>query len=168
LFDFNLLTEATVTLQSLGSSGGTNSASILIPAGGFDTYFAWFFSDGGQIGTDSSAPDAFSQVTLPTGSYILALTQNGNTSNGDLSDGFAQQGTGNFTASGSCTAFCDPYNENPLTGNWAVDILNVSSASDISSAPEPVSATLAALGIALLAFFRRRRLTLIANRAVTL
>ena len=63
---------------------------------------------------------------LPAGSYILALTQSGNDPNGNLSDGFTEQGQGDFTANGGCQAFCDIFG-NTDNGNWAVDILNVAS-----------------------------------------
>ncbi len=168
LFTFTLLSNVTVTLQSIGYAGGTNAATSVIPPGGFDSYFTWFAGDGTQIGSNDDGGcgnvgtfhgaclDAYFHGFLSTGTYTLALTQSGNTPNGNLSDGFARQGAGNFTAAGACTAFCDSFG-NQDNGNWAVDILNVSSAAAISPAPEPMTAPVAAFALSLLALARRRR-----------
>ena len=89
---------------------------------------------------------------LSAGSYTLALTQSGNFANcadffpGDLSCGFARQGQGNYTpgvtGDPGCTAFCGTF-DTQENGDWAVDILNVNSASAITTTPEPVSMLLA-------------------------
>jgi hypothetical protein len=169
LFDFTLATGSTVTMQSLGYGGGTNANNQLIPAGGFDSFFTWYGSDGSQIGTDDDCNgglgqphngaclDAFAQVFLQAGSYTLALTQSGNEPIGDLSDGFTEQGQGDFTANGSCPAFCDVLG-NTDNGNWAVDILNVTSATQVgvSATPEPSTWVLSIGGITLLVAWRRR------------
>jgi MYXO-CTERM domain-containing protein len=172
LFDFTLLSTATVTLQSFGYAGGTNQADTVIPPGGFDSYFTWFDSAGNQIGTDDdgldnlgcvgvgkhngACLDAFAQPTLTAGSYTLALTVSGNDPNGSLSDGFSQQGQGDFTANGPCLDFCDAFG-NQDSGNWAVDIVNVSSASNSGTAPEPATMLLAGGGLVLIGLARRRR-----------
>lgn len=169
LFDFTLATDSTVSMVSWGYGGGTNANSQVIPAGGFDTYFTWFGSDGTQISTDDDCNggpgnprnraclDAFAQVSLPAGSYILALTQSGNLPAGSLSDGFIEQGQGNFTANGPCTAFCDTFG-NTDNGSWAVDILNVTSATEVGvpSTPEPSTWVLSIGGMALLLAALRR------------
>jgi hypothetical protein len=170
LFDFTLTSAATVTFQSFGYAGGTNQAGTVIPPGGFDSYFTWFDSAGNQIATDDdgldnegcvdvgesngACLDAFAQPLLTAGSYTLALTESGNDPNGSLSDGFSEQGQGDFTANGPCPAFCDVFG-NQDNGNWAVDILNVSSIQN--STPEPVTMLLAGCGIALIGLAKRRR-----------
>ncbi len=170
LFDFTLATGSTVTMESWGYGGGTNAHGDVIPAGGFDTYFTWYGSDGSMIGQDDDCDggpghshnggcvDAYGQANLGPGSYILALTQSGNIPLGDLSDGFFQQGAGDYTASGSCAAFCDT-SGNTDSGNWAVDILNVTSATEegVPATPEPSTWVLSIGGIALLLVAWRRR-----------
>ena len=91
---------------------------------------------------------------------MFFLTESGNDPNGSLSDGFGEQGQGDFTASGSCTAFCDTFG-NTDDGNWAVDISNVTSASVPTSTPEPAAILLGGGGLALIGLAKRRR----ANKA---
>jgi hypothetical protein len=169
LFQFTLTSDATVTFQSFGYAGGTNQEGNVIPPGGFDSYFTWFDSAGNQIGSDDdgldnegcvdvgkyngACLDAFAQPFLTPGTYTLALTESGNDPNGSLSDGFSEQGQGNFTANGPCTAFCDALG-NQDNGNYAVDILNVSSVP--ASTPEPVTMLLAGCGLALIGLTKRR------------
>jgi hypothetical protein len=165
LFDFTLLSDATVTFQSYGYGGGTDAADIAISPGGFDSLFSWFSADGTQLGT--SAPngcgsansnngaclDAFAQPFLTAGSYILALTTSQNTPNGDLNQGFAQQGNGNFTCA---QGFCDVF-ANQNDGHWAIDILSVAAASEVTpGVPEPVTTLLGACGLAAIALAKRR------------
>jgi hypothetical protein len=74
---------------------------------------------------------------------------------------------GNFTAAEFGCAGTDPFCEDPFlpqrTGSWAVDILGVGSASDITNsggdgtaAPEPSSMLLLCTGFTSLALLRRR------------
>jgi len=163
-FDFTLASDSTVTFQSYGYGGGTNAAGTVISAGGFDSYLTWYGPDGNtMIGADddscgSATPDvdgcldAYFSGPLSAGSYTLALTEYYNLPNGDLSDGFSQQGTGDFTATGSCPEFCD-FEGTQRTGNWAVDILTEDSS---SATPEPSSYALTGCGLALLALAGRR------------
>jgi hypothetical protein len=172
LFDFTLATGSTVTIASWGYGGGTNFANQVIPAGGFDSYFTWYGSDGSMIGqnddvgctngrnentTTGACLDAYASVVLPAGSYTLALTQSGNDPQGDLIDGFTEVGQGDFTANGSCLAFCDTFGGID-NGNWAVDILNVTSATEVGAGatPEPSTWLLSIGGIALLLVALRR------------
>jgi hypothetical protein len=146
LFDFTVSSTTTVTLVSLAYGGGTNSASTVIPAGGFDSFFTLFAADGSQINTNNDGGcgvvnagnggclDAYLSETLNAGSYILALTESGNDPAGNLADGFIEQGQGNFTCA---QGFCDAFG-NHQNGTWAVDIRNVQSVGT-SAAPEPAT-----------------------------
>jgi hypothetical protein len=172
-FIFIIASPGTVTFQSYGYGGGTNAASAVIPAGGFDSLFSWFAPDGSLIGVNDdgcgaagsnhgNCLDAFASPFLgAAGAYTLALTQSGNGSlgsgfPGDLALGFQQQGQGNYTASGGCPQFCDTFG-NQNNGNWAVDISGVSSATALTSVPEAGNPVLTAIGLSILALERRRR-----------
>jgi hypothetical protein len=167
LFDLSIASDTTVTFQSLGYGGGTNAANTVIPPGGFDSYFTWYDGSGNQIGTNDNGCgsansyndaclDAYAQVFLTHGNYVLALTESGNNPIGSLSQGFTEQGQGDFTASGSCTAFCD-WLGNTDNGNWAVDISGVDLASEAPSTPEPITFALTFTGLSLLMLTRPRR-----------
>ncbi len=177
LFDFTLATGSTVTLQSLEYGGGTNAHSQVIPAGGFDTFFTLFAGDGTQISTNDDIGcggatnkniitgvclDAYTSGPLPAGSYVLALTQSANEPIGNLGDGFTEAGQGDYTpafyGTPGCTAFCDAFGGID-NGNWAVDILNVTSATEVGAGatPEPSTWVLSTGGIALLLVALRRR-----------
>ena len=168
-FDVGLTSDSTVTFQSFGYGGGTNAAGMTIQSGGFDSFFTWFDAEGNQIATNDdgcgsansnhgACLDASFHGSLSAGDYILALTVSGNAPNGNLSDGFTEQGAGDFTASGTCSAFCDTFG-NTGDGNWAVDISGADSASLVGT-PEPVAFGLALSGLFLLALavWRRTRL----------
>jgi hypothetical protein len=173
LFTFSITSNATVTFRTFGYGGGTNSAGMIIPHGGFDPQLTWYMANGSEVGNNNDGGcanvamfhgaclDSFAQVFLTAGSYTLALTQSGNDPNGDLSAGFAQQGNPDFTAvPGLCAGpFCD-FNGIQNTGNWAVDILNVTSATGPASVPEPGTILLGGCGIALAAVMARRKTTL--------
>ena len=112
------------------------------------------------------------------GTYTIALTEYVNPAAGNLSDGFllALQGypvPGNVTCMTSAPGvqgtpptipvdqpFCDEFLPGTQrTGNWALDIINVDSASaaGATSTPEPGSAALFVLGATALVIRRRRR-----------
>ena len=111
------------------------------------------------------------------GTYTVVLSSFANPGIGNLSDGFfAEQVLGltppsNFT----CQVGAPGYQGNPPTispdqpfcdewspgiqrsGNWALDILNVDSATGPSSVPEPASMILLVAGLAAIGVARRRR-----------
>ncbi|MCU1260257.1 MAG: sorting protein [Bryobacterales bacterium] len=174
LFGFAISSNTVVTLKSLGYGGGTNGVNAVIPAGGFDPLLTLFQSDGTQVGSFDDDPgcahtnlnhgaclDSYFNGLLQAGSYQLALTESGNFSLGNLSDGFLQQGQGNFTANNcspsSAQGFCDTFG-NQNNGNWALDIIGVNSATQVSGIPEPSSLSLAALALALLGIVYWRRM----------
>jgi len=173
---------ASVVVQTLGYAGGTNAAGDTIAAGGFDPVLSVFDATGGLVSsslliatvddglgvpTDPSTGSAFDSLIDLSGldaggTYALVLSEYDNTPNGpDYAGGFTQTGNGDFTATEfACggSAFCDS-NYTQRTGDWAVDITGVRSATDItngSAVPEPKTTMLLAAGIAGLALFRRR------------
>jgi hypothetical protein len=173
LFTFTLNTGAVVTFHTYGFAGGTNSNGMVIAPGGFDPQLTWYLADGTEIGNNDdggcgnvaefngACSDSFAQPFLPGGTYTLALSQWGNDPAGDLSDGFIMQGNPTYTASGNCGMFCD-VNSNQDTGNWAVDILSVSSATIPSATPEPSTLLLgglALLGCCMTRAFMRQQFT---------
>jgi len=169
IFDLSLTSATTVTFETLSYGGGTNAAGTVIPSGGFDPRLTWFQSDGTEIGSNGgpycgsngsflgACNDAYFQGTLAAGSYFLALTQDGNDPNGDLSAGFSEQGNPNFTANGLCNQFCDSLSGNELAGTWAVDILGVNSANPATVVPEPATISLTGIGLSLLSLASRKR-----------
>lgn len=169
-FTFSLLTTQTVTLQTLGYGGGTNAAGHVIPAGGFESVLQVYDAAGNAIGgpilpgpdptcgprtpdpnRGGFCQDAYAQELLSSGSYLLALTQNANLPNGNLSDGFYYVDTDPepFFNNGFVGTF--GYQGN---GNWAVDILNVDSAQAV---PEPGPLALTGTTLLLVGLGTRRR-----------
>ena len=179
LFDFTLATPETVTFQTWGYGGGTNALGTVIPPGGFESLLTWFGSDGSYIDNSSSCGagntyldaclDAYGQVALGAGTYTLALTQSGNSATcadgfpGDVLCPFSEEGQGDYTPIATdnpdCTAFCGTFPPTQENGNWAVDILNVTSATEegAGATPEPSTWLLSIGGIALLLVALRRR-----------
>jgi hypothetical protein len=181
---FNLQSATTVTIEtwSFGGSslapGGTNAAGNVISAGGFwpvlsvfnDTTGSLEASDaGGNLScpscaldlTTGVAMDAYINVFLQAGTYMLVLTENDNTAIGpNLADGFLRSGLGNFTSdySGGTDPgpFLWPFQDNNgnyihQTEHWAVDITGADYA---GTTPEPASLALVATGLVL--FFAPR------------
>jgi hypothetical protein len=170
---------ASVVIQTWGYAGGTNANGLPILPGGFDPFLSLFDANGGLlpgsllIGSNNDgagvaadpvtgyASDSLLVMTLlPGGTYVVVLSQNDNWAYGPTyGDGFHQSDMGNFTASENGCSDTAPFCTGPTlpnrTGNWAVDILGVDSAADIS-APEPGSMLLLATGLTSLMLLRRR------------
>ena len=162
LFDFTTAAANSVQIRTFGYAGGITATGTVVPRGGFDPVLTLFDTNGvflqdndesSGVPVDSStgeAADALLDVRLQPGHYIAALTQYGNFSSGNhLGDGFLEQGNPhftadpNFSAAGPCPAnlFRDT-SGGPgrcRNGNWAVDFVNVSSATErnVSPVPEP-------------------------------
>ena len=166
MFTVTLGETATVTIQTFSFAGGTNGAGTLISAGGYAPVLTLFDSSGQELATDHNnllgyctTPDPASgfcwdaQINqlLNPGQYTVALTQDDNYANGpNLSDGFSEQGQGNFTAvppfsnSGSPFTLIDG---SQRTDGWALDITSDSqdlATNELQPVPEP-SARLALL-----------------------
>ena len=177
LFTFNVASTSAITVRTYSYAGGTDSAGAVIPEGGFDPYIALFSGSGALIADNDDAPgvptspvtlsayDAFLTQTLAAGSYTLALGQFDNFAVGpNLAAGFIETGDATFTSAFGCSnrSFCD-IDGNNRTNAWAVDFLNVASATGpggpIAPVPEPVPATLLFAGLSLgaCAWFGRHR-----------
>ena len=162
LFQFDVADASPVMLRTISYAGGTNSAGIVVPEGGFDPYLALFDSVGVLLFDNDEGPtapvspvtgsayDALIQQTLAPGSYTLSLSQFDNIAIGpNLSSGFVEAGAGNFTGAFGCSnvSFCD-IDGNNRTNAWAVEILNAPSATGPGGplAPVPEPATLSLVG----------------------
>jgi hypothetical protein len=172
-FTFILSGTSTVTLRTWSYAGGTNQASMVIPRGGFDPWLSLYNSSGnllqsvdnfnppcGPVATDSvtgACFDSFISQSLGMGTYTLILSQSDNGPAGTtLADGFTNTGNPTFTAGFGCSngQFCDSTTDN-RTGNWAVDIDNVTSVP--TGVPEPGTVVLLASGLAAMVALRRRK-----------
>lgn len=186
LFRFDTQTTSRVTIQTLSYAGAG-----IISSGGFDPALAVFDSSGLEIASNddggalvnpsplsgASLDSYISLVSLPAGTYFLALTQSPNLANGpSLLDGFAftdfsafgninqvlenagglLAGSSNFTCEmflGQPGPFCDVLLEK-LDASYAVDITGVASAEAV---PEPPSIPLLATAFSILTLLLRRR-----------
>jgi hypothetical protein len=172
-FTFSLLSPGLVTLQTLGyggsanNTGGTNALGQVILPGGFETMLSLFFADGtavdGTYTPDPPAPacglrtpdpardnfcfDVYQQVSLAAGTYLLRLTQNPNSANGNLGAGFLFDSDPNFNNGFVGTIGFQG------TPNWAVDILGVDQASIPGAVPEPAAVFLMAGSLLMLGLY---------------
>ena len=161
-------------IRSYGYAGGTTSSGTVVSAGGFDTILTLFTASGAFIDDNDTgtgvladpatgfAGDARLIENLAAGNYIVALTEYDNFSIGNLSDGFAETGNPNFTASPTFTsgAPCPGNLFRDISGtpagcrssNWAIDFQNVTGASAV---PEPSALLLAGFGLVLVGLRHR-------------
>ena len=164
LIPFTIPDTSFVSFRTFGYGGGINGASQVILPGGFESMLQLFTQPSGAVLGNpllpGSAPnpcgpqipdpnrlnfcfDVFAQVWLDAGNYILALTQNPNTTAGtNLSDGFIYDG--------------DPAFANGFQGTFGFQGDN-HWALDITASPEPGVALLMAPALLLLGVIRRRR-----------
>lgn len=98
---------------------------------------------------------AFSYAGALAGNYTLVLSQDGNNPLGLLSDGYAMTGQPHYTAQylggSNPDATLQQVDGTQRTGQWALD---VTVPVGVAVAPEPASAALLAVGVAVLAALR--------------
>jgi hypothetical protein len=170
---FSLATPSNIVIQTWSFAGGADAAGQMIPAGGFATVVSLFDSSGnlltfddGGVAPSACAPrqidpdtqfclDAYIQENqLPPGQYTVVLTEFDNTPNGPtLSDGFVEQGNGDFTAVPGVASGPFFLNDGPgfqRTGNWELDVPG--------AVPEPSGAVLLGTLLCIFALRKNRKI----------
>lgn len=175
LFNFTVGASSNVILRSWSYAGGVNAAGQSIPEGGFDPILAFFDNSGLLIGQNDDGGcalvpadsvtgecyDVYLAVNdLPAGKYTVSVMEYDNFANGpNLSDGFLEQGNGNFTTefansstAPGCSKFIDVTGD-CRDGRWAFDILGADQASTPppTITPEPAAVVLFGTGMLILA-----------------
>lgn len=180
VFNFTLASTQTVIVRTLSYGGGTNDMGVSFPGGGFDSALWVFGSDGSIIGSNDDDTGSFGASGLTCdhvtpgpagcldswfsdvfdpGTYSVALVVSGNSPTGGPSDPFAEDGNPNFTCAGWIPTdnFClSSFPGTPLSGQWALDIENVTAAAEAGApaVPEPHTWILAGVGILMLGMVR--------------
>lgn len=178
LLNFSVGSDSTITIFS-SSWGNDQGSDGYVAGGGFDPILAIWDNggnliaeqdDAGNVGSTQSngvaythgAWDSFYDVFLTAGSYTASIAQFSNFAVSTLlSDGFIFDGNPAFTFDqgyGTAPLFNGVWTDDDTrTGDWVFHILNVESASQVSSVPEPVSLALLSMGVAGMGFGRYRR-----------
>jgi len=172
LFTVTVPVTSTVTFRTWSYAGGVNAAGQTIPHGGFDPILAVFDSTGLLIGQNDDGGcalvnadpvtgqcyDTYFTTSLIPGIYTVSVMEYDNFAIGpNLSNGFLQQGQGNFTGPDFCGVTGGFYDVtcDQRTNQWAFDALNVG---NVTTTPEPSSLMLLGSGVIGLAGVIRRKL----------
>jgi uncharacterized protein (TIGR03437 family) len=151
-FSFTLNGTAPVVIRTYSYAGGTTAAGVPVPSGGFDPTISLYDNSGNFIvgnrdgGCSNVAADpvtsfcwdSYLNVTLPSGSYTVVITQSENLPNGPtLANSFVYAGQANFTtpAGASSSGFWDLF-PSKRTSAYALDVSSTALA--IPVVPPPV------------------------------
>lgn len=155
IFDYSVgtLTSVTVATTSYGL-GGPGSGFIPVLSL-FDTSGNYLFENSGYAGNSDAS---LSWNSAPGFTYRVVLTEWDNVSKtqGNISDGFTEDGQGDFTSTlyGFGTGPFSSPDGTALTGNWSVTFASTDPAfhvAQVAAVPEPGTAGLLLGGVILLA-----------------
>jgi len=151
-----------VFLYSIPNAGSVTVSTTSFATGGFIPILSLFDAGGNFLFLDSGyANNTDASLNFPAAPgavYTIVLTEYDNFPNGlQLSQGFAEDGNGNFTTglSGFPGPFRDPLGTQ-LTGDWAVTFASADPGLQATAVPEPGAVFLAGGGMLLL-FLRKKR-----------
>lgn len=151
IFYYNVANQGSVTVQTTSFAVGGFIPILSL----FDTNGNFLFLDSGYAGNVDAL---LSWVSDANTNYLIMLTEYDNFPNAlRLSDGFTEDGQGDFTTvlSGFPGPFRDPFGDQ-LTGDWAVTFTSAEP-SLIAGLPEPSALWLSGPGMLLLFWLRRKR-----------
>ncbi len=174
----NLASAGNLALQTWGFGGGTNAASVVIPAGGFDPFVGVFagtgstatFIDGTSDNLSNYAAfqgcppagavniggavcgDVTMLFSLAAGTYTVLLTDGAYIPNAVFGTN-GTLGDGFTDLTGGAFQTCNGTNCITPTANWALDITTPT-----VPAPEPGGLWVCGVGLSILAAASRRRL----------
>ncbi len=173
-FSFNVASASTYTLYTTSYGGGANLNGTTSLAGGFVPVLSLFHADGTIVAADGGSgmcmggaskdggtkmcDDAYLNLALTSGNYILALTEFPNVAINNLSDGFlfASDPHATGTVCGQSGGTFLQSDVSPCVqrnGNYAVDVTNA------SAVPEPATWALMLPAAGILFFAGRQELS---------
>lgn len=153
--EFSIPIASEVTLATTGyQAGGFDPILALFgPSASLDGNKAWYKVAGQPVYNDDgpNTLDSFINLVLAPGFYEAIVTQAWNVIAQEPVPPYSvTQTTGNFTAKGSCTQFCDSEG-NQRSSSWSLNITAVP-----AQVPEPETIALLGIGLAGFGWSRRR------------